>query len=168
MTSTYKMIAKTTLGSPAASYTFSSITGAYTDLVLISYVDGTSAGASVNIRFNSDIGSNYSYTSLYGDGSNRTSTRGSSLTASYIAGFVAPNTALETVIITNIQNYSNATTNKTFISRSNRATANNSPGVEALVGLWRNTSAITSIILAPDTGNFDTGTTFTLYGIKAE
>ena len=165
MPSTYEKIATTTLGSAAASYTFSSITGTYTDLVLISNVDVTSAGASINIRFNSDTGSNYSYTTLYGNGSAAASTRGSNLTASYIAAYVAPNTALETVIITNIQNYSNATTNKTFISRSNRASASNSPGAEALVGLWRSTSAITSITLAADSGNLDTGCTFTLYGI---
>ena len=168
MTATYEKIATNTLGSAQATVTFSSISGTYTDLVLISNVDVTSAGASVNIRFNSDTGSNYSYTTLYGNGTTAASARGSSLTASYIAAYVAPNTALETVIITNIQNYSNTTTNKTLLSRSNRASANNSPGAEALVGLWRSTVAITSITLAADSGNIDTGSTFTLYGIKAE
>jgi hypothetical protein len=168
MTSTYEMIAKTTLGSAQATVSFSTISASYTDLVLISNVDVTSAGASINIRFNSDTGSNYSYTTMYGNGTSALSTRGSNVTSSYIAGFVAPNTAIETVIITNIQNYSNTTTNKTFLSRANRASANNSPGAEALVGLWRNTAAITSITLAADSGNIDTGSTFTLYGIKAE
>ena len=168
MTATYEKIATNTLGSATASVTFSSISGAYTDLVLISNVDVTSAGASINIRFNSDTGSNYSYTAIYGNGSTAASARGNNSPYSYIAAYVAPNTALEMVITTNIQNYSNTTTNKTFISRSNRASASNSPGAEALVGLWRNTSAITSITLAADSGNLDTGCTFTLYGIKAE
>ena len=35
MASTYEKIATTTLGSATASYTFSSISGTYTDLILI-------------------------------------------------------------------------------------------------------------------------------------
>ena len=60
-------------------------------------------------------------------------------------------------------NYSNATTYKTVITRASNA--NN--GVDAVVGLWRNTAAITSINVFLGTGNLDTGSTFTLYGIKA-
>ena len=41
MTATYEKIATTTLGSNTASTTFSSISGAYTDLVLISFVRDT-------------------------------------------------------------------------------------------------------------------------------
>jgi hypothetical protein len=33
--------------------------------------------------------------------------------------------------------------------------------------LWRNTAAITSIVLDADGANFSTGSTFTLYGIQA-
>jgi hypothetical protein len=64
-------------------------------------------------------------------------------------------------------NYSNATTYKTWLSRNNRASASNAPGTEALVGLWRSTSAITELVIGLTGGNFDTGSTFTLYGIKA-
>lgn len=167
MASTYEKIATTTIASIAASYTFSSISGSYTDLVLVSNLKITTAGSSINIRFNSDSGSNYSYTSLYGTGASNASTRGSALTKSYIAGLVVPNTALESIVVTNIQNYSNATTYKSFFSRSNRASNSNSPGTEALIGLWRSTSAITSITLGTDSGNLDIGTTFTLYGILA-
>jgi hypothetical protein len=168
MSVTYDKIQTTTLGSAQASVTFSAISGSYTDLVLISNVDITSAGASINIRFNSDTGNNYSYITIYGNGIAHATNKATNQNKSYIAAYVAPNTSLETVIVTNIQNYSNTTTNKTLISRSNRASASNSPGAEVLSGLWRNTSAITSITLAADSGNIDTGSTFTLYGIKAE
>ena len=163
--STYTPIASQTLTGSAASVTFSGVPQNFTDLILVTNADVTSAGASINIRFNSDSGSNYSYTTMYGNGSTVASARGSNLTKSYIAAYVAPNTALEHTTITHIQNYSNATTNKTFLSRSNRASASNSPGAEALVGLWRNTSAINTIFLSPDSGSFDTGSTFNLYGI---
>ena len=60
-------------------------------------------------------------------------------------------------------NYSNTTTYKTTLGRgSNVAT-----DVEAIVGLWRNTAAITSITVAPSGGNMKTGTVLSLYGIKA-
>jgi hypothetical protein len=74
-------------------------------------------------------------------------------------------TTMETAIISNIQNYSNTTTYKTAINRSNAA----SQGVEAMVTMWRSTSAINSIVISTDNGGaiLDTGSTFTLYGVKS-
>jgi hypothetical protein len=43
-----------------------------------------------------------------------------------------------------------------------------SGGTEAVVGLWRNTAAITDIQLFAAASTFAIGSTFTLYGIKAE
>ena len=157
--STYTPIATTTLGSAVSTYTFSSIPSAYTDLVLIA--SGTvNSGSYFTFRFNSDTGSNYSETSMYGDGSSAGSTRNSNQTYMLIGGI----RTTQTTIITHIMNYSNATTNKTAISRSNNA------AVEAAttVGLWRNTAAITSIQVGTGGANtFQIGTTFTLYGIAA-
>jgi hypothetical protein len=66
MTATYEKIATSTLGSTASDVTFSSISGSYTDLVLI--VNETcSTGSGLNVQFNSDTGSNYSSTYMYGD-----------------------------------------------------------------------------------------------------
>jgi hypothetical protein len=72
---------------------------------------------------------------------------------------------METVITSNIQNYANTTTYKTALNRSNAA----SQGVEALVTLWRSTAAINSITISTDNGGsiIDTGSTFSLYGIKS-
>jgi len=165
--STYTPIATQTLGSAAASVTFSSISGAYTDLVLVTNMAIATVNGSIYIRFNGDSGNNYSYTNLYGDGSTVGSVRGTNANKTYISWYVSPNTALEAVSITNIMNYSNATTYKSFLSRGNRASASNSPGTEAIVGMWRNTAAITSFVITADSGNISTGSTFTLYGIAA-
>jgi hypothetical protein len=65
-------------------------------------------------------------------------------------------------------NYSNTTTNKTVISRTN-VTSGSFPGTETMVNLWRSTSAINVIELRQSgSGQYLSGTTFTLYGIKAE
>jgi len=60
-------------------------------------------------------------------------------------------------------NYSNTTTYKTGLVRANSAAS----GTDAIVGLWRSTAAITSIVATHDTAQFATGSTFTLYGIAS-
>jgi len=160
MTATYEKIATTTLGSAAATVTFSSISGSYTDLVLIINGGNTTGNYATAFRFNGDTGSNYSVTRMYGNGTSANSDRASN--QSYIYLLSAGQNNLNGVQIINIQNYSNSTTYKTTISRSN--TAGNTVGAE--VGLWRSTAAITSIVLAPEFSvNWLSGSTFTLYGI---
>jgi hypothetical protein len=66
-------------------------------------------------------------------------------------------------------NYSNSTTYKTMLGRQGTASST-AGGASLTVSLWRNTSAITSIQLQLDFGSSNrwyTGSTFTLYGIKA-
>ena len=157
---TYDSIATTTLGSAAADITFSSISG-YTDLVLV--VNGTpeTAGSyNLDMRFNGDTGSNYSRTVLSGDGSAASSSRNSTQTKIVITNEGNLTTTSNNQII-NILNYSNSTTYKTVLARGNRANT----GVDATVGLWRSTSAITSIVIFLTGSNLATGTTATLYGI---
>ena len=167
MAITYEPIATTTLGSAAATVTFSTISGAYTDLVLVTNLKTTTTSQEVTVKINNDTGSNYSLTNLRSDGSTAASLRRSSQTVGTISKEISPNTAFEFVSVSTFMNYSNATTYKTWLSRNNRASASNAPGTEALVGLWRSTSAITELVIGLTGGNFDTGSTFTLYGIKA-
>ena len=166
MPSTYTPIATTTLGSSTATVTFSSIAGTYTDLVLICNIAQAAGNNSLRIRYNSDTGTNYSRTYLLGNGSTASSGRTSSDVSGYLSETTG-STTLEFAVVAHIMNYSNTTTYKTHISRSNRA----SSSVDAVVGLWQSTSAITRIDLAMGgsfpTNNFATGSTFTLYGIKA-
>ena len=165
MPSTYTPIATTTLGSAQATVTFSSIAGTYTDLVLICNIAQAAGNNSLRIRYNSDTGTNYSRTYLLGNGSTASSGRTSSDVSGYVSETTG-STTLELAVVAHIMNYSNTTTYKTHISRSNRA----SSSVDAVVGLWQSTSAITRIDLAIGgsfpTNNFATGSTFTLYGIE--
>ena len=159
---TYTPIATQTLASASASVTFSSISGTYTDLVLILSGSNT-ASASYYIQFNSDTSSNYSYTTLYGDGSTVVSARSANNTKIYLhygGPFPADTLFMNTV---SIQNYSNATTNKTTLIRA----AIPAGETTARVGLWRSTAAITSILVSTDASTFKAGSTFTLLGIKA-
>jgi hypothetical protein len=164
MPKTYEPIATQTLGSSVASVTFSSIPATYTDLVLVS-VPIVTAATTFAVRFNSDTGSNYSETILVGDGTSATSTRIANQTELRISYAATSRTTNTTNIITQIQNYSNATTYKTLLSRDNAA----SDGTGAIVGLWRNTVAITGLTIIPLSGGsiITTGSTFTLFGIKA-
>lgn len=163
--STYTPLATTTLGSDTADITFSSISGSYTDLVVIGNVGASTTDSAVTLRLNSDSGSNYSFTNIYGNGTSAASSR-STATAAYLAWFVCPIAAIEHNVVAHIMNYSNTTTFKTVISRANRASSGSFPGTESIVSLWRSTAAITTIRIAGG-GNLKAGTTFTLYGIAA-
>jgi hypothetical protein len=166
MAKTYEPIATTTLTSAAANITFSSIPATYTDLILVLNVAIASGGGGESvIRFNSDSGSNYSNTYLYGNGTSALSARNTNSTVgrvSYSASFTT--TVGNMNYIVQVQNYSNSTTHKTYLSRANNA-AN---ATDAIAGIWRSTSAITSIqFFYSDSSNIITGSSATLYGIKA-
>jgi hypothetical protein len=157
--STYTPIASQTLGSAASSITFTNIPQNFTDLIFtISYIQNSSTVLTyVRYRFNSDTGSNYSITAVQ-DGSPAL-TFGASNQTSLEVGYQAA--AGSSQFISHINNYSNATTNKTVLTRH----ANAGALTQALVGLWRNTSAINSINILCDAGSFAAGSTFNLYGI---
>ncbi len=161
MPSTYEKIATTTLSSSEASITFNSVPNTYTDLVIVTNVKSTTTG-NMTIRFNSDSSSLYSYTRLTGDGSSAASSRITDFNQLFTdsQGYFDGDNFNQAKII-NIMNYSNTTTFKTCLIRSNRVQT----GVDAIVGLYRSTSAITSILLSGNGNNFVAGSTFNLYGI---
>jgi hypothetical protein len=160
MTSTYEKIATTTLTSNQASVTFSSISGSYTDLILIAQGTNTTSAQSLRMTFNGITTTTYSRTAVFGDGSSAQSTRDTNISG--IDNIYYGTT--QAVAIVQIMNYSNTTTNKTVISRNNDSAS----AVNAVVGLWRSTNAINSITMTAQTSNIASGSTFTLYGIKAE
>ena len=162
MAAPYAIINTQTLGSAAASVTFSSIPQTYTDLVLVAQIQNVTSAQRIELQFNADTGSNYSVTRMYGNGTTALTDRFSSashIDSAYVStsGFCIANHS--------IMNYSNTTTHKSLVGRWD--SEGNSGYATALVGLWRNTAAITSMVLTPLGVNFATGCIFTLYGVKA-
>lgn len=161
-TATYSLIASYTIPSAAASYTFSSIPATYTDLVLVSSPKVSTNQEAVQVRFNSDTASNYSFTQFGGDGSATFSYRASNVTSIYLSnGTSASNFGTG---IFHIFDYSNTTTFKTVLGRFSEAAY----VAWADVGLWRSTSAINSITLnvSGTSKTLSAGSTFKLYGIE--
>lgn len=170
MAVTYEPIASQTLGADTATVTLGSggtLPQGYTDLILVMQGKNTSSGTGtyhIRLRFNGDTATNYSTTQLYGDGSAAGSNRFSS--ESRIRAGEMPRAGSTTVTpgisIVHIQSYANANVNKTTL-------ASNSADIYALrtVGLWRSTSAITSIDVSFDAGSWASGSTFSLFGVKA-
>lgn len=170
MASTYTPIVSYTLGSAQSTVTFNSFSG-YTDLRLVAANVTVSGGSDTNLifRVNGDSGSNYSVTNLGARALSTTpfSARNSNLGYGNLNWYTAVGTQAG-MFIADFQNYSNSTTYKTTLvsCRVNEGSGTYS-GVEDSVVLWRNTNAITSLVLSLyNGGNIATGT-FTLYGIKA-
>jgi len=162
---TYTQIASTTLGSAAASVTFSSIPGTYTDLVLVINSLVASGSPNTYLQFNGDTTTNYSSTILGGNGTSAASTRYSNRDHADMDYFGYNDTTTMKMLVANIFNYANTTTFKTLLSRP----ANAATGTDAIVCLWRKTpEAISSIRIYTSNGpNFVVGSTFNLYGISA-
>jgi len=165
-TATYDKIATTTLSSAASSITFSSIAASWTDLrlVIVPIANGAS-DYNLFVQLNGSSTAEYSRTMFYGTGSAANSIRSTDeIKWDLITGTGMKSTpSLWTL---DIFSYAGSTY-KTALSTGSDD-YNGSGYVNRVVHLWRNTAAITSLVISGDiTNNFNTGTTATLYGIKA-
>lgn len=161
---TYTPIQTYSLNSDQSSIDFNNIPQSYTDLILVAVFKGTDANLGINnwfLRVNNDSNTIYSNTRLYADGSSVASNR---TTLNTKWDFYAPrgNEAAQAINIVNFSNYSNSSIFKPVLWRTN--ITNSSSLVDLTCGLWRSTSAITSINIS---GANRSGSTFTLYGIAA-
>jgi hypothetical protein len=163
MAATYTPIASITLGTAVPSITFSSIPATYTDLVMIVQAKTNTNVDSPLLRLNGDTGTNYSYNFLSGNGSSGSGGAGSNTTFIGLQANATTSTSnFNYMAIVHLMNYANTTTNKSCLVRDGNA----SVAVDMLVGLWRNTAAITSItVVNNSSNNFSVDSTFNLYGI---
>ena len=153
------------LTSSTSTIVFSNIDQNYTDLVLVvsAKVD---TGLDIWLRCNGDSASNYGYVTLTGNGTTPTSSRSANVAQGLLADWDGvPKPTFGHVLIFTLNNYSNTTTYKTSLARSNRGDS----GVDFVTSTWRNTNAITNLTLRASNGSrtFDAGTTVDLYGIKS-
>jgi len=177
MAATYEPIATYTADGTTNPITFSSIPATYTDLRFILMVNanqGTTGGYSAfSYRYNSNAATNYSSTNIRGDGTTATSGRQTN-TSTY--GFVggSPIPALNeapTFISYDIFSYAGSTFKTALYTAS--YDRNGSGSTVRAVTLWQQTAAITSVTFDIDAFGgvsgraFKSGSTFTLYGIKA-
>jgi len=164
MPATYEPIATTTLGSAASTITFSSIPATYTDLRVVLLVTRTSVDQrSPYLTFNNDTGTNYSFTYVNGYGVSAISGRSTSVAYINLA-FNGTDLTIPVFYTVDVLSYAGST-NKTVLTTGSEDKNGGNNSVHRLVGLWRNTAAITRIDLTSNTGTFSTGTTATLYGI---
>ena len=158
-----------TLSSDTTTVTLSSIPAGYTDLRLVIVPASSSGTNGIRMRINGDTTAIYSGTYLDGNGTSAASWRDSAATQAQLSYRLGINTTLTQVYTLDFMDYSNTTTNKSVICRYNDAAS--AAGVSSL--LWRSTTAINSLSFningfGASTGNFITGSTFSLYGIAAE
>jgi hypothetical protein len=166
-TGTYTLISSTTLSTATTTVTFSSIPSTYTDLVLVLSLKTSNPAYQPIVRFNSDTGSNYSATAISGNGSSAVSSRHTNQNGIYCNPGAGTGGTVGNFMpwIISVQDYANTTTYKSALARFN----NPDSLTNALVGLWRNTAAITSISIVAESGSgdFQSNSTFRLYGIEA-
>jgi len=160
MATTYDKIATTTLSSASADITFTSIASTWTDIRAVLVNKGGTAGC--RLQFNSDTATNYSTISLIGTGSAAASavaTSGDRISLEYYG----MNASTPSMYTADIFSYAGSTY-KTVLGTA-AEDYNGSGSTSVRVGLWRSTSAITTIKLFTVGTAFQSGTTATLYGI---
>jgi len=164
MPATYEPIGTTTLTGTSATITFSSISSSYTDLRLVFVGTGD---ANVTLRFNSDTGTNYSVARMAADGSTTERALSSGNTSINTTAAEALPASTPAMITADIFSYAGNKLKPVLITQSQDK--NGSGWVSYSVGLWSSTSAITSVTITAIGGValFNSGTTATLYGIKA-
>jgi|LakMenEpi03Aug12_release.lakeMendotaPanAssembly.Ray.scaffolds.fasta_scaffold12299_5 hypothetical protein len=169
----YEPIATTTVSTATSTVTFSSIPSTYKHLQ-IRYIARsartTDNGATMLTRFNSDTGNNYAYHIVYGNSASMSAYNGSTTNVmrSYsVSSSSSSNTLIYGVGIIDILDYANTSRYKTL--RHLGGYDRNLLGeVNLASGLWQSTNAISTITftLSEATANYETNSSFALYGIK--
>lgn len=167
-------IAHSALSLPAATVTWTGISGSYDHLYLKMSTRSDTAGYSTNIfvNFNSDTGTNYSETQLYASTATPASYRASGQTKLQYSGYsTGAATLADTFSSTTmwIPNYANTADFKQTLTSSvspNNSSTDSQWLLNTTAGLWGATpAAIHTILLTSNSSDFVAQSTFDLYGI---
>lgn len=162
-----KLIKTTVLDASAASVTISNIPQEFKTLKLV--VSARSSDSPTTVALKVTLNGNtssYSYRHIYGNGSSAVSGNASSqanlrLTEIPAASVTASTFANAEIVIPNYYSSANKAIAHAGVSENNATEAYQ----WMTAGLWANSSAVTSIELSPNSGNFVAGSTFYLYGV---
>ncbi len=163
MPSAITPLANVTLGSAVNSVTFSSISSAYRDLILV-ITGGSGSFSSFEYRFNGSS-SGYTWVGMEANGSTAAAASNTStaLDGNYnywVEDIGTSNTVYEMQLL----DYSATDKHKMAIYKVRAATT----GVASYTGRWANTAAVTQVVVSRAGGNtWRTGSTFALYGVSA-
>jgi len=154
-------------GSGVSTVTFSSIPSTYKSLQIRMFGQANSGfGGNMKMRFNGDTATNYAQHYLTGNGSTASASGNASTNA---IGLLTYDSNIYTFFsnIVDIIDYSSISKYKTARSfygyNTNGA---NGQEIDLISGLWQSTTAINSITIFGDIGNFSSTTQFALYGIN--
>lgn len=177
----YESIATVTVGSGgSATITFSSIPATYTHLQIRGIVQtnrGTYSVDNMIFRFNSDTASNYAWHYIFGGYTTTPiveSGHGSAASFMYnlnvstsVPGTTFAGLVMDILDYANTDKFKTVRTLNGFDVNGTAGTGSYGGTITLNSGLWRSTSAVTSITFAPETGtNFAQYSQFALYGIK--
>jgi hypothetical protein len=167
--SSFELLETTVLGSNASSVTFSNLNTTYgstyqhLQIRIAAKTDRAATNDNVILRFNGDSATNYSIHNLRGSGGSVVSGAGANETK-VVCRAVGGNTGdFGGVVIDILDPF--VTTKHTTV----KSLGGYSPDIIELgSGAWRNTAAVTTILLDQDVGsNFLTNSRFSLYGLRA-
>lgn len=170
MANTFSLISAITLGGATASVSFTGIPSTFTDLCLKWSARGSVSGNSnlnLRLKLNNSAVTEYSAIQLYAF-----SAAASSIDTGFAyvtidsgapsAGDTASTFGYGELYLPSYTVSTNKPFGSVFTAESN--TSSVIRGFRAM--LWRNTSAVTSLDLTTNSGDFETNSSFYLYGIK--
>lgn len=170
------VIARTVLGSAAASVDFTGIPSTYETLRVVYTAKGTGSSGTIwpimYVRFNGDTGANYGWQTHRAQGgsgglNDRSTTAVTSMTMGYAVDsstFVTAGFAADGVM--DLPSYCRTTYAKKALGLWNgRYKLEDAGQTGEWAGVWNNTAAVTQLTFFLSEGNFATGSVFTLYGI---
>jgi hypothetical protein len=164
-------LATVAVTSATANITFSSIPNYYEHLQIRGILRGERSGNStqIDLRLNGDSSSSYSTHLLYSAGASAEPVAFSSVTL--IGPIVYGPAGLQTSgvfggFIIDILDYANTNKYKTVRGFGGFGSTSTTGTIGIGSGLWQNTSAVSSVIIQPQDGNWSQYSTLSLYGIK--
>lgn len=165
----FESIETVTVGSGgAASISFTSIPQTYTHLQIRGITRSPDASY-INAQFNTDTGNNYSNHAIYAEPGTVVGQANANASHFQISrsNYFASASTMFGATVCDILDYANTNKNTTTRALSGNDTNGTAGGVMFFTsGNWRNTAAVTSILIYPTSGNFSQYTQFALYGIK--